>query len=91
MAAGGYPGSYEKGKLISGLEEVGEADDLVVFHAGTAEKQGRARDLRRPRPRRDGARRHGGGGARPGVRGCETIRWEGARYRKDIASRAIGR
>lgn len=35
MASGGYPGSYEKGKTISGLEKVPESQDLVVFHAGT--------------------------------------------------------
>lgn len=33
MASGGYPGSYEKGKVISGLDDVDE--DVVVFHAGT--------------------------------------------------------
>ena len=32
-ASGGYPGSYEKGKLISGLNDVD--DDIIVFHAGT--------------------------------------------------------
>jgi len=35
MAAGGYPGSYEKGKRIAGLDEA-FADDQKVFHAGTA-------------------------------------------------------
>jgi len=40
MASGGYPGSYEKGKLISGLDEAEEMDNVVVFHAGTAEKDG---------------------------------------------------
>ncbi|MFR7985512.1 MAG: phosphoribosylamine--glycine ligase [Clostridia bacterium] len=34
MASGGYPGSYEKGKEITGLDKVDE--DVVVFHAGTA-------------------------------------------------------
>lgn len=35
LASGGYPGSYEKGKPISGLAEAGARDDVVVFHAGT--------------------------------------------------------
>lgn len=36
MAAGGYPGPYEKGQVISGIDVV--ADDVFVFHAGTAKK-----------------------------------------------------
>lgn len=39
LASGGYPGSYEKGKPISGLDDVDP--DCVVFHAGTAMKDGR--------------------------------------------------
>lgn len=34
LASGGYPGSYEKGKVISHLEDV--SDDIIVFHAGTS-------------------------------------------------------
>ena len=33
LASGGYPGSYEKGKVITGLDKVN--DDIIVFHAGT--------------------------------------------------------
>ena len=36
LASGGYPGSYEKGKAITGLKDVNE--DIIVFHAGTAFK-----------------------------------------------------
>jgi phosphoribosylamine--glycine ligase len=36
LASGGYPGSYEKGKPISGLEDVAGLEDTVVFHAGTS-------------------------------------------------------
>jgi phosphoribosylamine--glycine ligase len=35
MASGGYPGSYESGKTISGLEQVEEETGMTVFHAGT--------------------------------------------------------
>ncbi len=41
VASGGYPGSYQKGKEISGLEMAGEGRNTVVFHAGTAERNGK--------------------------------------------------
>ncbi len=34
-ASGGYPSSYEKGKVIEGLEDVEKLEDVYVFHAGT--------------------------------------------------------
>jgi phosphoribosylamine--glycine ligase len=39
LAAGGYPGSYNKGDVIEGLDGA-DSDDAKVFHAGTAEKDG---------------------------------------------------
>ncbi len=39
MAAGGYPGKYEKGQAISGLEKAARMKDVMVFHAGTAFKE----------------------------------------------------
>jgi len=38
LVSGGYPGSYPKGKLITGL---GKVEDSIVFHAGTREDQGK--------------------------------------------------
>lgn len=38
IASGGYPGSYEKGKVINGLETADKMDNVMVFHAGTAKK-----------------------------------------------------
>ena len=40
MAAKGYPATYEKGTLISGLESLPETSSQMVFHAGTADKNG---------------------------------------------------
>jgi phosphoribosylamine--glycine ligase len=40
MASGGYPGDYASGHPIRGLEDVAEIEDVVVFHAGTAERDG---------------------------------------------------
>lgn len=40
MASGGYPGSYKKGIEIKGLDENGQVDGAVVYHAGTALKDG---------------------------------------------------
>ena len=40
MASGGYPGHYEKGLPISGLDENGQVEGATVYHAGTALKDG---------------------------------------------------
>ncbi|WP_171207728.1 MULTISPECIES: phosphoribosylamine--glycine ligase [unclassified Ruegeria] len=41
MAAKGYPGSYEKGTVINGLEGLGEDSMNMVFHAGTKDADGK--------------------------------------------------
>ncbi len=40
MASGGYPGKYETGKIISGLDEVARLEDVHIFHAGTRRTNG---------------------------------------------------
>lgn len=40
-ASGGYPVKYDKGYEITGLDKVKDRDDIIVFHAGTAEKDGK--------------------------------------------------
>ena len=41
LASEGYPGKYEKGKVITGIEEAEKVPTVVVFHAGTAVKDGK--------------------------------------------------
>ena len=38
MSSGGYPGKYEKGKVITGLDKARGISDVMVFHAGTEKK-----------------------------------------------------
>jgi len=89
MAAGGYPGTYAKGKPISGLAEAGAMEGVTVFHAGT---------------RLDGGRVVTSGGRVLGVTAtgdslraavdrayaaADKIRFEGGWCRRDIAHRAL--
>jgi phosphoribosylamine--glycine ligase len=45
MAAKGYPGAYEKGTAIGGLDEAAQVADVEIFHAGTMTKTGDDRIL----------------------------------------------
>lgn len=89
MASGGYPGKYEKGKVIHGLEEAAKIPDTFVFHAGTSFRDGKAvtsggRVL--------GATALGGtvGAAiQKAYEAAGKISWEGVYYRKDIGRKAL--
>jgi phosphoribosylamine--glycine ligase len=89
MASGGYPGEYEKGKEITGLDQAEAMDGVIVFHAAT---------------RREGSRWLTNGGRVLGVtgmgdslpqaierayQGVAAIHFEGAHYRRDIAQKAL--
>lgn len=90
MASGGYPGSYEKGKVISGLGSAAEKG-AIVFHCGTAfvgqdvvtnggrvlSVTGRGKDLRTA--------------VDVAYAGVGCISFEGEFHRKDIAHRAFNR
>ena len=89
LASGGYPGSYEVGKKITGIEEADRLEGVKVFHAGTT--------------LRDGAFYTAGGrvlgvtargadlaqAVKRAYEGVAKIRFEGVHYRKDIAARAV--
>ena len=89
MASGGYPGTFEQGKRIDGIEEAGALEGVKVFHAGTSTRDGvyytaggrvlgvtaRARDLDAAVDR--------------AYEACAKISFAGAHYRKDIAARAL--
>ncbi len=91
MASGGYPGPYEKGRVIRGLDEAAAIPDLLVFHAGTASLKGEVVNA--------GGRVLGVTGLGATVRdaidrayqGVKAISWEGAHYRADIGKKALGR
>src|SRR6266702_5201690 len=88
MSSGGYPGAYEAGKKIIGLEEATKIDGVKVFHAGTSGRDNayysaggrvlgvtaRAADLTMAVQR--------------AYQAVGKISFEGAHYRRDIAARA---
>ena len=90
-ASEGYPGDFRKGIPISGLDALAEMTDVVAFHAGTEEQDGRvvtaggrvvgvtavADDLRSAIAR--------------AYEAVEQVRFEGVYYRKDIGHRALER
>jgi phosphoribosylamine--glycine ligase len=89
ISSGGYPGTFEVGKKIVGLEEAGQVEGVKVFHAGTSRHDGayftaggrvlgvtaRAADLDTALDR--------------AYRAVSKIGFEGAHYRKDIAWKAV--
>jgi phosphoribosylamine--glycine ligase len=89
MASGGYPGDYEKGKKITGLEQAQQIEDVLVFHAGTKQVDG---DIVT-----SGGRVLGVTALADTIKqakeraysGVEKIKFEGAYYRRDIAGKAI--
>ena len=91
MASGGYPGAYESGKKIAGLEDAKRLDGVEVFHAGTTVRDGafytaggRVLGVTARAPELQAA-------AGLAYQACGKIGFEGARYRKDIAARALKR
>ncbi|MBN2157938.1 MAG: phosphoribosylamine--glycine ligase [Spirochaetes bacterium] len=89
ISSGGYPGNYEKGKLISGLDSI--ESDIIVFHAGTKFSDGN-HYTSGGRVLNVTALGSTLGEARDRVYGAiDAITFDGAYYRKDIGHRALAR
>jgi len=89
MSSGGYPGDYEKGKPISGLDEAGRMADVVVFQAGTAKQDGK---IVTSGGRVLGVTAVGNDIAAAKAKAYEAvdkIHFEGAYCRRDIADKAL--
>ena len=91
MTSKGYPGDYERGKVIEGLKEVSQMDDVYVFHAGTGLKDGQVVT--------HGGRVLGVTGLGKDIpsammrtyQAVEKISWDGVHYRTDIGKKALCR
>jgi len=89
MASKGYPGDYEKGKIIEGLQEVSRIDGVSVFHAGTTLKDGQIIT--------HGGRVLGVTGLGEDIpraiertyQAVKKISWDGVYYRTDIGQKAL--
>lgn len=88
-ASEGYPGSYEKGKEISGLS--GESANSVVFHCGTAESEGKITTSGGRVLSVTGCGKTLREAVDEAYRRISAITFDGMFYRKDIAHRAFGR
>ncbi len=89
MSSGGYPGAYEKGKVIEGIDEAQKVADTVVFHAGTSVDTG---PLLTAGGRVLGVTSLGDDIAQAKARAYEAvakISFEDAYYRKDISDKAL--
>ncbi|MCH7556980.1 MAG: phosphoribosylamine--glycine ligase [Planctomycetes bacterium] len=89
MASGGYPGDYEKGKKILGLEEAQQLEDVIVFHAGTKDMDG---DIVTNGGRVLGVTALGQtirDAKERAYRAVDKIKFDGAYCRRDIADKAI--
>ena len=89
LATNGYPGEYEKGSEIRGLEDVSSSADMVIFHAGTARKGnalvasgGRVLNVTARGPDLQSARQKA-------YEAIESIDWPEGYCRSDIGWRAL--
>ena len=91
MAAGGYPGSYEAGKKIIGLDDAAKLNGVKVFHAGTSRRDG---NFYTAGGRVLGVTARAStlvGAVHSAYKGVATLGFDGAQYRSDIAARALNK
>ena len=88
LASGGYPASHTSGEIISGIEDA-KKEDCIVFHAGTAKKNGefvvnggRVLNVVAIAPTLEEAKEKA-------YKGVSRIHWMGMQYRHDIADKGI--
>jgi phosphoribosylamine--glycine ligase len=91
MASGGYPGSYEKGQVITGLDAAARLPGVQIFHAGTERRDGKivaagGRVLNVTATGKDVAEAQARAYA-----AVDAIHWNGCFARRDIGWRALAR
>jgi len=94
LASEGYPRSYPTGRRIDGLADLAGDPDVVVFHAGTSAVAGASGSFETAGGRVLGVTARGPSVASARDRAYAAVsklHFEGAHFRRDIASRALGR
>jgi phosphoribosylamine---glycine ligase len=89
MASEGYPGSYEKGRPIRGLDQANALPGVTVFHAGTKQQ---GDDIITSGGRVLGVTALGGNvqmAIEKAYQAVGKIQWQGAQFRKDIGQKAL--
>ncbi len=94
MASGGYPGAYQKGKAIQGIEKADAMEDVKVFHAGTKMIPGASSRFETNGGRILGVTATGAdlqSAVAQAYRACALIQFDGVHYRRDIAAQFLHR
>jgi len=91
MAAKGYPGAYQKGSLIDGLDAAAAVEGVEIFHAGTIADEGRVRANGGRVLNVSALGRTVGDAQTRAYRAIDQIRWPEGFCRRDIGWQAVKR